>query len=123
MENTKLVGQLYRMENALADPEVRKSAQAMGAILHADFMEIGASGKIFGRTTVLEFLAKEDDFTAYSITDFAVIPLGDDRALVTFRIPARQSGQNTKPGSHRSSLWVKEGGTWQIRFHQGTRYP
>jgi len=122
MENTELASQLRRMENALADPEVRKSTEAMSAILHAEFMEIGASGKVFSRATIMELLAEEDDFTPYAITDFAVIPLGDDRALVTFRIPARQTEQNKKPGSLRSSLWVKEGGTWQIRFHQGTRY-
>lgn len=121
MDNSVLAGQLRRMENALADPQVRKSTATMNTILHKDFVEIGASGMIFDRTATLELLAEEDDFTPYAITDFAIIPLGDNRALVTFRIPARQIDQGTKPGSHRSSLWVKEGGTWQIRFHQGTR--
>jgi len=122
MDDTNLASQLRRMENALADPEVRKSTAAMGAILHKDFMEIGASGQIFDRAGILDLLANEDNFTPYAITDFSIISLGGSRALATFRIPARQTDQQTKPGSHRSSLWIKEDGTWQIRFHQGTRY-
>jgi len=119
----KIAEQIYRMEQAFADPEVRKSATAMGALLHADFMEIGASSKVFSRNSIIALLAEETDFFEYTIEDFAITNLGDDKILATYRIPARRTNDTHKPGSIRSSLWVMEGGNWLLRFHQGTSTP
>jgi len=119
----KIAEQIYRMEQALADPEVRKSATAMGALLHTDFMEIGASGKIFSRNSIIALLAEETAFSEYVIEDFAVTELDDNKILATYHIPARRTNDTHKPGSMRSSLWVMEDGSWLLRFHQGTHTP
>jgi len=115
--------QLLRMEYALADPQVRQNMDVMDTIIHADFMEIGASGRVFNKASIMDMMETEQNYPAYEVTDFNVIALGEDQALVTFSIPARKSEDEVKPGSLRSSLWVKAGDTWQIRFHQGTRCP
>lgn len=108
---------------ALADPEVRQAPDVLETILHPDFMEIGASGRVFDRAEIIALLEEETDFAPYTVDDFQVTALSTDAALVTYRIPPRTADSGEKPGSMRSSIWVRTTGTWQLRFHQGTRLP
>ncbi len=50
---------------------------------------------------------------------FAAAPLGDDAVLVTYRSVARAPGVSARSAS-RSSVWIRHGDDWRIRFHQGT---
>lgn len=48
-------------ELKLLDPEVRRSPQRVGELLHPEFVEIGASGRIWDRDAIIALLAGERD--------------------------------------------------------------
>jgi ribosomal protein S18 acetylase RimI-like enzyme len=88
----------------------------VAGLLHDDFREFGASGQVRDRNSVAKALAAEpgDGGEAH---DVDAVRLADDVVLLTYelRTPARPA--------LRSSVWVRDGGTWRIRFHQGTPSP
>lgn len=58
---------------------------------------------------MIEALLDDPDVTGEP-QDLAVDELADGIALVTY----------TLDGTWRSSIWIREDGRWQMRFHQGT---
>ena len=100
-------------EERLLDPSVRADPQAVGALLDDDFEEIGRSGTRFRRADLLETLRTTPGFDGpRTIRDFAVRPLSDTLALVTYTVPEFVS--------LRSSIWRRIGSGWRMTFHQGT---
>ncbi|SNR90749.1 hypothetical protein SAMN06272737_1384 [Blastococcus mobilis] len=85
-------------------------------LLHQDFQEFGASGRVWDREAIVDALAA-DPAAPGPAEAFAPVRLAEDVVLLTYRV----SGE---AGSLRSSLWVRDTAAgWQLRFHQGTRMP
>lgn len=102
-----------RLERELLDPAVRTDSSRMATLLHPDFEEIGRSGRIWGRDALVEALAEEDE-PATELTVLAVERIGDDVMLLTAR------SAEARGVSLRSSLWLRSGDRWRLRFQQGT---
>jgi ribonuclease HI len=102
------------MERALLTDEVRSDRAAVAALLHPDWREVGRSGRLWTREEVL------DEIAPIAPADFEVVSvdrLGDDTILLLWRTSTDERS------TLRSSLWVRTGGQWQARFHQGTDEP
>jgi hypothetical protein len=116
MANVEL---LRELEESLWRAETRFDRTFMERILHPAFFEFGRSGRIYTREQTLD-AASENIDAELPLRDFAVHPVGDNVVLVTYvsvvRYDAVQMG-------HRSSLWVRNGDSWMLRFHQGTPAP
>lgn len=112
IERTLLEG-----EKALTDPDVRRSPQRVDQLLHPEFVEIGSSGDVYDRDTMIEMMTSEAP-GGVVIRDFKVHLLSDDTALVTYR-SIGTSGKEAR----RTSIWVDEGSGWRLFHHQGTRVP
>ncbi|WP_295128442.1 ribonuclease HI family protein [uncultured Leifsonia sp.] len=102
-----------RLERELVEPSVRADASRVAALLHPDFEEIGRSGTLWGRDAILEVLA-EEDAPAAEIAVLGTERLGSDVILLTARTV------DERGASLRSSVWLRSGGRWRLRFHQGT---
>jgi hypothetical protein len=87
----------------------------MEALLADDFVEFGASGRVWTRAAILDELERCGE-RSYEMSDVACQTLAEDAALLTYRIPGNRE-------SLRSSLWVRRDGRWQVLFHQGTLVP
>ncbi len=113
------IAQVLRLEAELLDPAVRSDAARLGAILHADFIEHGASGRVWTRQAIIDELPLEDEATPLTTaTDLVGRHIADGTILVTYRTTS------TLKTAIRSSLWLRStAGEWQIRFHQGTPIP
>ena len=110
--------ELLDLETALADPEIRRSGeQLLEEMFHPDYMELGSSGRIYDRQTIVDMMSQEDS-AGVVIRDFNTAIISEGTALVTYR-SIGQSGEEAR----RSSIWVNSGERWLIRFHQGTRVP
>lgn len=96
-------------ERHLLDPAVRADRAALEELLHADFIEIGSSGRLWTREAMIEALLADPDVTGEP-EDMTVDELAYGNALVTY----------TLNGVRRSSIWIRDAGRWQVRFHQGT---
>jgi ribonuclease HI len=107
------VRQVVDRELALLDPAVRADAARMRALLHPDFVEFGASGRVWDRTSIGAVTSGTDQPVVAS--DLRTTRLGADAVLLTYR--SDTSGRRAL----RSSVWVRDPAAgWLLRFHQGT---
>ncbi|PKK82959.1 MAG: DUF4440 domain-containing protein [candidate division Zixibacteria bacterium HGW-Zixibacteria-1] len=110
---------LLQLEERLLQPETRHSPVDVAMLLADDFFEIGGSGRIHDRQSIIEELSTETT-PLITISDFRMKILAPDSALVTYR--AVFHGHDEVPAKHslRSSIWKNVGGAWKMIFHQGT---
>ena len=130
--------EVVKRELLLLDPAVRADLGKVRALLHPDFVEFGASGRIWDAEAIAGSLAAESapvqaapdqgaidgDTDQDTIDHRAVAPraldlepmsLSADIVLLTYRI------DDPERPSLRCSVWVRSGdGEWLLRFHQGT---
>lgn len=99
-------------EVLLLQPIVRQDPARVLALLHEDFAENGASGRIWDRSSITGTTAEAVEPTQAS--DIEAYRLGPNAFLVTYR------SNNAGRLALRSSTWLREGGEWLLRFHQGT---
>lgn len=113
--------EIYRkiesFERELVDPKIRKDASRIGKLLSDEFLEFGSSGKVYRKRDVLDN-TKNSDLARYQLSDFTFKMLGKRHILVTYR-----SKNSYKEIARRSSIWVNEGGLWQMLHHQATLVP
>jgi hypothetical protein len=116
----KLVEEIGRLERQHLDPDVRASAALLADLLAEDFLEIGASGRVFDRAAIISSLPHNPALEA-SLADLVVSQLAPDVALATYQLRSRTMGTGRDRLSLRSSLWIRRGDRWRLRFHQGTQ--
>ena len=107
--------EIHRLEEALSRRDLSALPGGPDAVLDDDFVEYGASGRSWDRASILAVLTTAPPVAA-TITEFKVVTLADGVVLATYRVsdgtPARTS--------LRSSIWIRRGDRWRVRFHQGT---
>jgi len=118
-EPTQVAAELIRLESLLLDPVVRGDKNAVAALLTDDFREFGSSGTVYDKVLILDQLAAGESGPALQAAEFAVVFLGLNAALLTYR------SSRGEAGALRSAVWVRRPGAagWQMLFHQGTRCP
>ncbi|MBJ8350286.1 nuclear transport factor 2 family protein [Streptococcus zalophi] len=82
-------------------------------VLHPDYKEFGASGRIFYKNDFEKIDLLESD---YQIIDYNVLALSETSCLATYQLIDNMTGQKT----NRSSIWVIYQNDWKLLFHQGT---
>ncbi|MGN6827714.1 nuclear transport factor 2 family protein [Paucibacter sp. M5-1] len=115
-----LLNTLRALEVELHRPEVRGNAARLHALLHPDFEEVGRSGRQWGHADTVAALLSESVPVEVVSDQYAVLPLGPDAALLTYRSAHRQADDGLGRHTLRASLWVRVDGVWQMRYHQGT---
>jgi hypothetical protein len=114
-EAETLKAELRALEERLLDADVRRDPAEVGALLAPEFVEFGASGRVFDRAAIVASLLAEGAPARRRISRVALRELAPGVALLTCRV-TRDDGQQTL----RSSLWQQREGRWQMVFHQGT---
>jgi hypothetical protein len=100
------------LERRLLDAEVRRDREALKTLLHEDFSEFGASGRVYDRDSIVEALVSSGPADVEP-SDFRATRLGPDTVLLTYR---------TDGPSLRTSVWVRGGErSWRILHHHGTQ--
>ena len=107
---------LQALEESMWRAETRFDSAYMDAVLHPDFAEVGRSGRVFTRDEVLSMppvpIAVEMPRETFTVSEVA-----DGVALVGYEtIPV----DSMHGAAHRSSIWVRDGSRWLLRYHQGT---
>jgi ribonuclease HI len=102
------------MERALLSDEVRGDRAAVAALLHPQWHDVGRSGRLWTRA---DLLAEVGPIEPVSLDVVSVERIDRDTILLLWRALADERS------TLRSSLWVRAGGQWQQRFHQGTDEP
>ncbi|GAA1279053.1 nuclear transport factor 2 family protein [Pseudonocardia aurantiaca] len=111
------VQDVVERELRLQDPAVRHTRSAAAELLDREFHEFGASGRVWGRDSILDMMA-DHEAPPPTPDNIAATRLGEDVILLTYRT------RRPERTALRSSLWRRrDGGPWRIYFHQGTVQP
>jgi hypothetical protein len=109
------VAAVIALERRLLDAEVRSSAESLDALLDPEFREVGASGRIWDRESVIRSLAAEGASTE---------PIRDEgmegRSLAADLVLLSYLSDSAGRRAHRTSLWRHDGSRWRLLHHQGT---
>ncbi|SFU16343.1 ribonuclease HI [Pseudovibrio denitrificans] len=106
---------LRSLENQLLLPSVRGDHQQLELLLHPDFIEIGASGRMYDRAQILDALPEEAaDYPVRTIENFRLRELSSGLVQVFYSIVENET--------QRTSIWKFEGEQWSMIYHQGTRW-
>jgi hypothetical protein len=89
-------------------------------LLHPEFAEVGRSGRSYNRESIISFLSAQESQPVVVSEAFAVSELGPGVALLTYRSAHLEQGETLVHHTLRSSIWLKTGEGWQLRYHQGT---
>ncbi|MER5276419.1 DUF4440 domain-containing protein [Streptomyces sp. NPDC002809] len=103
-------------ELKLLDPGVRASPEAVTELLDPEFVEFGASGRRYDRTSILDVTSAVDGSapdrsTATEMSGVLLAP-----GLVHLTYVSEGNGRRVR----RSSLWRRSESGWRMYFHQGT---
>ena len=105
--------EVVERELSLLEPEVRRDAERVLALLHPDFLEHGASGRVWSRESITAVTGGTG--SPIEATELQTRYLGADAVLVTYR--SREPGREAL----RSSVWLRDPDAgWLLLFHQGT---
>jgi hypothetical protein len=112
------VAEVLQLERELQTAECRRDRSRVSALLAEDFIEVGASGRVWDRPSVLELLGAESrDDAVIEVHDLTGRVIGD--GFVMARWDSDRGGRRAR----RTSLWRREPAGWRLVHHQGTRLP
>jgi hypothetical protein len=95
----------------------RKDYDGFASMLAEDQIEVEPDG-VYDKAGTVKGV-KQVDFTSVSLSDFKMLKLDDDAALVIYL--AKMPAQGSEPADERhSTIWANRGGKWLAVFHQGT---
>lgn len=114
----EIAGELKRLEETLLSPEVRRSRARLDALLADDFLEYGASGRIYDKPALLGMTDKAYD-GQLSLHGFSAMALAPSVALVRYRSLLRRA-DGSESHALRCSVWSLTETGWKLVFHQGT---
>jgi len=102
------------LEHELLSPSTRGDVVRLDELLHREFVEVGASGRRWNRADMMEALVADPDPGGHEVDDVLASVISEDVVLVTY------ATRRATSSIHRASLWVRHGGGWAVRYHQGT---
>ena len=101
------------LERELQTAECRRDRARLETLLADDFSEVGASGAVWNKSSILDMLGTEDS------EEIEVLELGGRMISTEFVLVhwiSRVSGVRAR----RTSLWRHTVSGWELVHHQGT---
>jgi len=114
---------LIANEKSLIEAKKKDDGAFFKRTLSADFALVGVDGTLLQEQEAVDNLGDADlvELTPY---DIKVVAVGNGAAIVTYdAIVIRKPEEDQGPPpryQHFSSVWVKQGDTWKLTFHQAT---
>jgi hypothetical protein len=113
--------QLIILEKALPEAQKKHDRDFYKRTLTDDFVSVGTDGKVHPREEILGDLASTQ-LSEYRPYNIQVVPLNEGAAVVTYDAIVRMAhyDDETPRYQHISSIWVKQGEQWRLKFQQAT---
>ena len=118
-DHAHLFNELRQLEVELHSSETRRNRSRVELLLHPDFLEYGRSGARYTRDDILREISAGSVPVVHA-QNFNLVVLAENVALLTYLSAHADAEGNLGRHTLRSSLWVRTGVGWQMRFHQGT---
>lgn len=109
-------------EKGFIDAAKRGDVAFLKRTLTDDFSYVGSDGQLAERQDMIDDLAEGgQNLLAYNMK---VVSVTDGVAIVTYdvvvRVPPAEDQGPPPRYQHFSTVWVKQGDTWKMKFHQKT---
>jgi len=114
---------LIASEKSLIEAKKKADGAFLKRTLSEDFTLVDVGGELLERQDAVDELGDSGllELTAY---DIKVVPVGENAAIVTYDAVVRKApeeDQGPPPRyQHFTSVWVKQGDAWKLKFHQAT---
>ncbi len=114
---------LIATEKSLIEAKKKDDGAFFKRTVSPDFSLVGVDGKLHEGQEAVEELGDSDlvELTPY---DIKVVSAGEAAAIVTYDAIVRKAPQEDEGPppryQHFSSVWVKQGDAWKLKFHQAT---
>ena len=114
---------LVASEKTLIEAKKKDDGAFLKRIVSEDFSLVGIDGKLLQQQEAVGDLGDSElvELTPY---DMKVVAAGEGAAIVTYDAIVRtkpEEDQGPPPRyQHFSSVWVKQGDVWKLKFHQAT---
>ena len=114
---------LTASEKSLIEAKKKDDGAFFKRTVSDDFSLVGVDGKLLQGQEAVDDLGDADliELTAY---DMKVVAAGEGAAIVTYDAIVRkkpEEDQGPPPRyQHFSSVWVRQGDAWKLKFHQAT---
>ncbi|HTS34876.1 MAG TPA: nuclear transport factor 2 family protein [Candidatus Solibacter sp.] len=111
---------LMAAEKSYIEAAKKGGADFFKATLTDDFSFVGSDGELNERQDMIDELGGGGtDILPY---DMKVVSISDSAAIVTYdaivRVPPSEDQGPPPRYQHLSTIWVKQGGAWKMKFHQ-----
>ena len=117
-ELSEILAELSRREPIFHRPELGTTRADFETMTAEDFWEVGASGRSYSRSYVLDSLEKRyavPHSDVWETMDFHCRRLATDVYLLTYTLV-----QDKKRRTRRSTIWQRTAEGWKIVYQQGT---
>jgi hypothetical protein len=113
--------QLLSYEKSIPEAQKKHDIDFYKRTLTDDFVAVGTDAKLHPKDEVLEDL-RSTDLVEYRPYNTQVMQLNDGAAVVTYDVIIQMSkyDEDIPRYQHISSIWVKQGDRWKLRFQQAT---
>jgi hypothetical protein len=114
---------LIASEKSLIEAKKKDDRALLKRTVTDDFSLVGVDGTLLQKQEAVDDLGDSGliEIMPYNIK---VVPVGDYAAIVTYDAVVRkkpEEDQGPPPRyQHFSSVWVKQGDLWKLKFHQAT---
>jgi len=114
---------LIAAEKNLIDAKKKDNDELFKRILSEDFVLVGVDGKLLEGQEAIDNLGDSDlvELTPY---DMKVMSAGEGAMIVSYDAVVREAPKEDEGPppryQHFSSVWVKQGEQWKLKFHQAT---
>jgi len=113
--------QLIAYEKAIPEAQKKHDLDFYKHTLTDDFVAVGTDAKLHAKDEILEDL-RSTELIEYRPYDIQVVQLNEGAAVVTYDVIVRMAryDEDIPRYQHISSVWVKLGDQWKLRFQQAT---
>ena len=114
---------LIANEKSLIEAKKNNDAAFFKRTVSTDFALVGVDGQLLERQEAIDELG-DSGLVELRPYDIKLVTVGEDAAVVTYDAIVRKApeeDQGPPPRyQHFSSVWVKHGDEWKLKFHQAT---
>ncbi|MFI8566640.1 DUF4440 domain-containing protein [Rhodococcus sp. NPDC078407] len=104
---------VLELERALQTRKCRRDRERLNSLLAEDFSEVGASGAVWDKSSILDMLRDETP------VDIEVLEL-DGRMISADLVLVQWISRTPNRRARRTSLWRRTATGWELVHHQGT---
>jgi len=112
---------LIDLQKAAATAQTKKDADFFRRTLADDYLSIGSGGDSGRKADLVEGIS-DSDITDIQLYNFKFVPIDDNSAILAYDSVTHRPRHNVgaRRYQHVSSVWVKQGDTWKLKFQQAT---